>query len=65
MRNAYFSGNTVDDVFRDALQAIEEFGERVRASKGHTMEVRGIMIELCVPRARLSGVNSLEFVVAS
>src|SRR5580693_2545295 len=58
MRNPYFRAKTLDDLLRYALQSIEKYGETVRASKGRTREVRGVVLELTNPRARLSRTES-------
>jgi len=58
MRNPYFRAKTLDDLLRYALQSIEKYGEPVRASKGRTSEVRGVVLELTNPRARLSRTES-------
>jgi thymidylate synthase len=58
MRNPYFRATTLDDLLRYALQSIEQYGEPVKASKGRTNEVRGVVLELTNPRARLSRTES-------
>ena len=58
MRNPYFRAKTLDDLLRYALQSIEKYGETVRASKGRTREVRGVVLELTNPLARLSRTES-------
>jgi thymidylate synthase len=58
MRNPYLRAKTLDDLLRYALQSIEKYGEPVRASKGRTSEVRGVVLELTNPRARLSRTES-------
>lgn len=58
MRNPYFRAKTLDDLLRYALQSIEKYGETVKASKGRTREVRGVVLELTNPRARLSRTES-------
>lgn len=57
-RDAYFRGKTLDDVLRYALESILKHGDPVTASKGSTTEVRGILLELTNPRARLSRTES-------
>lgn len=49
-----FSAATLDDVMRDAIQAIQREGERVNATKGPNVELRGVRLEITNPRARLS-----------
>jgi thymidylate synthase len=58
MRDAYFRGKTLDDVLRYALQSIQKHGDLVTASKGSTTEIRGVVLELTNPRARLSRTES-------
>jgi thymidylate synthase len=58
MKNPYFRGKTVDDLLRYVLQSIEKYGEPVKASKGHTREITGVVLELTNPRARLSRTES-------
>src|ERR1700693_1149180 len=54
MRNPYYRAKTVDDLLRHALESINEYGEPIKASKGHTKEITGVVLELTNPRARLS-----------
>ena len=50
-----FSAATLDDVMRDAIEAIQQDGERViNATKGSNVELRGVRLEITNPRARLS-----------
>jgi thymidylate synthase len=49
-----FRGNTIDDLLRSILECIWEFGEPVEARKGSFLEIRGLLLELTNPRARLS-----------
>lgn len=49
-----FTGKTLDDVMHEAIEAIINYGERIRASKGETRELTGVLIEITDPRARLS-----------
>jgi len=58
MRNPYFRAKTLDDLLRSALQCIDKYGEPVKASKGRTREVRGVVLELTNARARLSRTES-------
>jgi thymidylate synthase len=58
MKNPYFRGKTVDDLLRYVLQNVEKYGEPVKASKGHTKEITGVVLELTNPRARLSRTES-------
>src|SRR5450759_4721922 len=45
MKNPYCRGKTVDDLLRYVLQSIEKYGEPVKASKGHTREITGVVLE--------------------
>jgi thymidylate synthase len=58
MKTPYFKGKTVDDLLRYGLQSIEKYGVPVKASKGRTKEITGIILELTNPRARLSRTES-------
>ena len=58
MKNPYFRAKTLDDLLRYALQRIEKYGEPVKASKGRTREITGVVLELTNPRARLSRTES-------
>ena len=58
MRNAFFHGTTLDDILRDALEAIQKDGEHVKATKGSNTEIRGVMFDLSNPCARLSRTES-------
>jgi thymidylate synthase len=49
-----FSAATLDDVMRDAIDAIQREGEHVKATKGPNAELRGVRLEITNPRARLS-----------
>jgi thymidylate synthase len=46
--------DTLDDLLRDAMQGILEFGEENSAKRGETKEVIGAILSLSNPRARLS-----------
>lgn len=54
MREAYFQGPTIDDVMRRVFESILSKGEHINPSKGGASELRGILIEITNPRARLS-----------
>jgi thymidylate synthase len=58
MRNPYFRAKTVDDLLHHALENIKKCGEPIKASKGQTREVTGVVLELTDPRARLSRTES-------
>jgi thymidylate synthase len=55
LSDAHFVGPTVDDLMRSVMLAIQERGERIEsATKGTNTEIRGVIVELTNPRARLS-----------
>jgi thymidylate synthase len=58
MKKPYFRARTVDDLLRHALKDIEKYGEPIKASKGQTREITGVVLELTNPRARLSRTES-------
>jgi hypothetical protein len=43
MRNPYYRAKTVDDLLRHALESINKYGEPIKASKGHTKEITGVV----------------------
>lgn len=52
--DAYFQGKTIDDVMRQVFKAILSNGEHITPSKGEATELRGVLLEITDPRARLS-----------
>lgn len=46
--------DSLDDLLRAAIEAVLERGEPVSATKGANRELRGVMLQLTNPRARLS-----------
>jgi thymidylate synthase len=54
MASSYLRGETLDDVMRLVIEAIQSHGERINPSKGGCTELTGVLIELENPRARLS-----------
>jgi thymidylate synthase len=55
MGERMFSADTLDDVMHLAIKAIQSDGERVaNATKGANTELRGVVLEIANPRARLS-----------
>lgn len=54
MADAHLRGQTLDDLMRSVIQAIQENGERIETSKGSCTELTGILLELDNPLARLS-----------
>ena len=54
MGDAYFSGETLDDVMRSAIQGIQAEGRRIHPGKGPATELVGVLLEITDPRARLS-----------
>lgn len=49
-----FVGETLDDLLRDAIEAIRSKGDRIVASKGSNTELRAVTLELTNPLARIS-----------
>lgn len=49
-----FVAESLDDLLRGAIEAVFERGEPVAARKGQNLELRGVMLQLTKPRARLS-----------
>ncbi len=54
MEAPYFYGPTIDDVMRLVTKRILARGEQVVATKGSTVEITGVLLEIQDPRARLS-----------
>ncbi len=54
MTNSYFRCDTLDDLMHDVIQAIQSDGESIDPRKGACKELRGVLLELSNPRARLS-----------
>jgi thymidylate synthase len=52
--DAYIAKETVDDLMRKVIEAIDASGSRIQTSKGWCTEVTGILLELTNPLARLS-----------
>ncbi len=50
----HFSGGTLDDVMRKAIEAIKACGSRIHPGKGPATELVGVLLEITDPRARLS-----------
>jgi thymidylate synthase len=50
----YFTGQTLDDIMHDVIEAIILRGDQISPTKGSAKELVGILIELTNPRARLS-----------
>ncbi len=58
MAEPYFSGKTLDDVMRTVIEEILAHGDPISPSKGPANELRGVLIEITEPRARLSRTES-------
>lgn len=56
--NPYFYGPTLDDVMRSVTERILDSGNPVVATKGSTVEIAGVLLEIKDPRARLSRTES-------
>lgn len=54
MLTPYFRKSTVDDLLREAIEAVRTYGRPITASRGPCVEVTGVLLELSDPRARLS-----------
>ena len=54
MAHAYFQEQTIDDVMHKVFEAILSDGEHIKPSKGGAAELRGVLLEITDPRARLS-----------
>ena len=54
MPKSYIRGATLDDVLREAIEELFEFGQEITATKGSNKELASILLELENPRARLS-----------
>lgn len=54
MADPYFQGQTIDDVMYRVFDAILSDGEHITPSKGRAAELRGVLLEITDPRARLS-----------
>jgi len=58
MADAYFSGETLDDVLRSVIEQVQASGTRIHPTKGEALEVTGVLLEITNPRARLSQTES-------
>lgn len=54
MTNSYLSGQSLDDAMRFIIDEILLSGKRINPTKGDCIELRGVLIEITNPRARLS-----------
>jgi thymidylate synthase len=54
MAGPYFHAQTLDDVMRSVMEGILSHGDKIRASKGWTTELTGVLLEITDPRTRLS-----------
>lgn len=54
MAETYFPGETLDDVMRTVIEAIQVHGDSIEPTKGPATELRGVLLEITNPRARLS-----------
>jgi thymidylate synthase len=54
MTNSYFLGETLDDVMRSIIEAIQAHGIQNKATKGANTELIGVLLEITNARARLS-----------
>lgn len=51
---SYISGPTLDDLMRDVIESLQSNGEPINPSQGPCRELRGVLLELTNPRARIS-----------
>lgn len=54
MLTPYFRQATLDDLLHDAFEAVRTSGRKVHATRGSSVEITGVMLELTDIRARLS-----------
>jgi thymidylate synthase len=54
MSQSFFSEETLDDVIRAVMEELQRNGEAITPTKGKAVELRGILIEIRNPLARLS-----------
>lgn len=54
MVTPYFRQDSLDDLMRDAFEAVRTHGRPVQATRGPCVEITGVMLELTNVRARLS-----------
>jgi len=54
MEDRHIQVPTIDDMIRRAAEEIQRHGSHVKASRGATEEITGVLMELTNPRARLS-----------
>jgi len=51
---SFISGPTLDDLMRDVIESLQSDGESINPSQGACRELRGVLLELTNPRARIS-----------
>ncbi len=54
MADPYFTGATLDDVMHHVFKSVLSDGDRITPTKGPAIELRGVLLEITNPRARLS-----------
>lgn len=52
--SAHLAGEILDDLMRLTINALLTHGEPVKSTRGWNVELRGVLLELHNPRARLS-----------
>jgi thymidylate synthase len=52
--DSYTSGPTLDDLMRDVIESLLSHGQPINPSQGPCKELRGVLLELTNPRARIS-----------
>jgi thymidylate synthase len=54
MGGSYFQANTFDDLLHCVIEELFKRGDKIEPSKGSAIEIRGVLLELTNPRARIS-----------
>src|SRR2546427_4271944 len=54
MAPSFCTAETLDDLMRDVIEAIQNNGEGIHPTQGQCKELRGVLLELTDPKARLS-----------
>jgi thymidylate synthase len=54
MADPYLAGDTLDDLLRRVIRAVGDSGAPIQPTKGPAKELRGYLLQLTNPRARLS-----------
>lgn len=54
MAELYFREQTLDDIMRSVIEAIQTYGEHINPSRGGCTDLTGVVLEITDPRARIS-----------